>query len=69
MSFIYESHIHSIRLGNPQTLGDFRRMTESFTDEMKLAVRNGPLPELRVMTLDGKAYLEVQIRTDGTAEG
>ena len=46
-------------VGQPRTLGDLRRMTASFADDLPLAVRNGPLPTLYYLRYYGGDYLEL----------
>jgi len=49
------------RIGQPTTLGEFRRMTELFSDDAPLAVRNGPLPTLYYLGVDGRGHIEIEI--------
>jgi len=56
-----DDRMHRVLLGQPETLGEFRRMTVAFSDEMKLAVRNAPLPTLYYLMCDGAGFLEVNI--------
>jgi hypothetical protein len=49
------------RIGQPTTLGEFRRMTECFSDDAPLAVRNGPLPTLYYLGVDGWGHIEIEI--------
>ena len=50
-----------VRIGQPQTLGDLRRMTACFADEAPLAVRNAPLPTLYYLLCDGQGHVEIEI--------
>lgn len=49
------------RIGQPTTLGEFRRMTECFSDDAPLAVRNAPLPTLYYLSVDGWGHIEIEI--------
>ena len=50
-----------IRMGQPETLGEFRRMTGCFSNDAPLMVRNGPLPTLFYHISDGQGYIEIEI--------
>ena len=55
----------SVRIGRPTTVGRLRDMLCCFTDDTRLAVRNGPLPTLRYLMIDGEGFVEVDIEIPG----
>jgi hypothetical protein len=53
-------------LGQPQTVGGLRRTLDSLADDVPIAVRNAPLPELYLWVFDEhesakQLYLEIRI--------
>jgi hypothetical protein len=48
-------------IGNPETVGDLRRMLRTYGNSVRLAVRNAPLPKLYSLGVDGHPYLEIEI--------
>lgn len=49
------------RLGQPKTVGELRVMLLAFPASRKLAVRNGPLPTIYNMGVEGRRYVEIEI--------
>lgn len=49
------------RIGQPETLGQLRNITDGLPDATPLAVRNGPLPTLYLLGVGGTEHLEIEI--------